>query len=177
MLVAIVVLVATWFLVSLFGYVVHRSLHQSWSGTAYKRHMTHHQQCYPSTDYQSIEYRDPGKDSTVLTFAIASIPMLAIPFILHFLGIVGWVLTTTMVIEMLLFGLANDRVHDWFHLTEHPANRFKVFRRWNALHFQHHIEMDTNFGIFSFGWDKVFGSYKRAGSLPTDYQSRFEEDK
>jgi sterol desaturase/sphingolipid hydroxylase (fatty acid hydroxylase superfamily) len=153
-------LLGTYIAVSLFGYGIHRALHQPWTGKLYERHKTHHFTLFPPEDYQSDVYRDPGKDNTVFSFAIASVPMLAAPIILASCGVVGWWLAGAMEIEMLLFGWAADHIHDRFHLTGDPLNKWLVFRRWNARHYQHHVDTQSNLTIFDPFWDKVFGTYK-----------------
>lgn len=154
------VLAATYMGVSLFGYGVHRALHQPWAGKLYERHLTHHQELYPTTNYQSEKYRDPGKDNTVISFAIAAIPMIATPIILASCGVVGWGLAGAMEAEMILFGWAADYFHDHFHLTGDGWNKWVSFRSWNARHYIHHIDTQKNLTIFDPLWDKVFGTYK-----------------
>jgi sterol desaturase/sphingolipid hydroxylase (fatty acid hydroxylase superfamily) len=139
---------------------MHRSLHQSWAGRFNKSHMAHHQKLYPPSDYQSETYRNPGKDNTVFIFVIPSIFMLAIPVVLGAVGVVAWWLTGVMVAEMLMIGWLHDTIHDAFHLTGHPLNKWRAFREWNRLHFVHHQDMSRNYGIFGFGFDKVFGTFE-----------------
>jgi sterol desaturase/sphingolipid hydroxylase (fatty acid hydroxylase superfamily) len=130
--------------------------------------MAHHQKLYAVvpdvSNYKSDVYRDPGKDNTVWIFGVAALPMLAIPIILGCLGVVGWWLVGMMEVEMLLFGWLNDHIHDQFHLTQTIWQKVPAFRRWDACHLQHHFDMSCNFGIFGFGFDKVFGTFKNIES-------------
>src|SRR5512135_1267875 len=96
------------FISSLFGYVVHRSLHQTWTGRLNKKHMTHHLILYPPTDYLSDKYRQAGIDNTVVTFAIAAIPLVAVPIILGLMGILPLSLVITALIVMGLMGFLHD---------------------------------------------------------------------
>lgn len=138
-------------------------------GEAHRRHMCHHQELYPVRSYQSETYRDPGKNSTVLTFVWASIPMVGAPILFAASGWIGWITMAIVVAEMLLFGWLSDLIHDQFHLLRSPLNRFAAFRRWNELHYQHHLgDMQTNFGIFDYGFDKLFGTYHQGVAIPTD---------
>jgi sterol desaturase/sphingolipid hydroxylase (fatty acid hydroxylase superfamily) len=144
---------------TLFGYVVHRSLHQSWTGKLNRAHMTHHLKLYPPSDFYSEKYRDPGGDNTVKIFAFAAVPIVAFPIILGVLGILPLGLTIISVVEMLFIGWLHDYLHDSFHILEHPLLRFRLFRHWIDLHYLHHVKMQTNFGIFSFIWDRVFRTF------------------
>jgi sterol desaturase/sphingolipid hydroxylase (fatty acid hydroxylase superfamily) len=151
--------VLTYLVVSLFGYVVHRSLHQSWTGKLNKAHMTHHLKLYPPSDFYSDKYRDPGGDNTAHIFALAALPIVAAPFILWLCGVLSLCLTLFIVVEMLFIGWLHDYLHDAFHITNHPLTKFKLFSRWIDLHYLHHIKMQTNFGIFSFHWDRLFRTF------------------
>lgn len=62
--------------------------------------------------------------------------------------------------EAALIGYLHGYIHDSFHLTGHWLERFKHFSHLRALHFRHHFNMKINFGIFWFGWDRVFKTFK-----------------
>lgn len=153
------VLLAVFILVNLFGYVAHKCLHQSWTGRFNQAHMTHHLKLYPSTDFFSEEYRDPGRDNTVIIFGMASLPILALPIIFYFLGFLSSSLMIIALVEMLFLGWLHNYLHDAFHISNHWLNRFNLFKHWVRLHYQHHVNMQTNFGIFSFILDKLFGTF------------------
>jgi len=146
-----------------FGYVVHWSLHQSWMGTFNNSHMTHHLKLYPPEDYSSDSYRWAGKDSTVWIFAVASIPVLAVPVILFFAGVLSLFTTIAVLATMLGQGFLHNYIHDAFHVKNHWMNRVPVlkdiFHRWNHLHYLHHVDMSKNYGIFAFFFDRLFGTY------------------
>jgi sterol desaturase/sphingolipid hydroxylase (fatty acid hydroxylase superfamily) len=163
-MVAIFITALISFLVSsLFGYVVHRSLHQPWSGRLNKKHMTHHLSLYPPTDYLSDKYREPGKDNTVFVFAAFAVPVVATPIILGVLHILPLVLVITSIAVMAIMSFLHDYLHDAFHIRHHFLTKIPVFRqlfaRWGRLHYLHHVNMQTNFGIFTFFLDKVFGTF------------------
>lgn len=151
------------FVSSLFGYVVHRALHQPWMGRLNKKHMTHHLILYPPTDYLSDKYRKAGKDNTVITFTIAAIPLALTPIVLGIVGVLPLSLVVTALVVMGLMGYLHDYLHDSFHIKNHFLNRIPgvkvIFGYWNKLHYLHHIDMQKNFGIFLFHWDHVFRTY------------------
>ena len=152
-------ILATFVFTTLFGYVVHRSLHQSWTGSLNRSHMIHHQKLYPPSDFYSEKYRDPGGDNTSRIFALAAIPVVALPIVLWLCGILSLGLAILVVAEMLLIGWLHDYLHDAFHITNHPLTKFKWFNRLIDLHYLHHIHMSSNIGIFSFWWDRLLGTF------------------
>lgn len=161
MLMGLFALILVFILVSFFGYVVHWLLHQSFMGRWNKAHMTHHEVLYPPCDYFSETYRHAGKDNTFIPFAIASLPLLGLPWVLLGFGVISFPLTIIIVLEMLLIGFLHDYLHETFHVPSHWLNRFKTVKKWNKRHYQHHVRMETNFGIFFFVWDRLFGTFNK----------------
>ena len=163
MIAILITALVAFFVSSLFGYVVHRSLHQPWTGELNKKHMTHHLILYPPTDYVSEKYRNAGVDNTVYTFFFAAIPLVATPIILGVLGILPLSLVITALIVMGAMGYLHNYIHDAFHIKNHFLSRIPVLRNifayWNRLHYLHHVDMQKNFGIFLFHWDHVFKTF------------------
>lgn len=160
----LIALVFFYFLTNLFGHFVHWVLHQPWSGFLNKAHMAHHIDLYPPENYFSETYKTPDfKESTPKFFAIAAIPLLLLPFVLWFFGLFPITVALICLLEIFIIGAIDYYVHDWFHITNHWANKApilnKMFKKWNHLHYLHHIDMTKNFGIYSYFWDKVFKSY------------------
>lgn len=163
MLAILITAFIAFFISSLFGYVVHRSLHQPWMGKLNQKHMTHHLTLYPPTDYLSDKYRDAGKDNTVIIFSIAAIPLVAIPIVLGIFGILSLSLVITTLVVMGIMGFLHSYLHDSFHIRNHFLTRIPVVRDifdyWVKLHYLHHVDMQKNFGIFLFHWDHVFRTF------------------
>lgn len=153
----------SFFISSLFGYVVHRALHSEWTGRLNKKHMTHHLLLYPPTDYLSDKYRDAGGDNTVYIFGAAAIPLVATPIVLGVMGIIPLSLVITALVVMGLMGFLHSYLHDAFHIRNHWILRVPVlgviFSKWVKLHYLHHVDMQKNFGIFLFHWDHVFRTF------------------
>lgn len=149
---------------SLFGHVIHYCIHQPWTGFVHRSHLHHHNVLYPPSDFTSIVYRDAGKFSTPKFFLIAAIPLILAPIVLCCLHIISWPIMLTVLVVEGIMGFLHDYLHDAFHIRAHwlysvPVIR-KMFRRWVGLHYLHHVgKMDRNFGIFSFLWDRIFGSF------------------
>jgi sterol desaturase/sphingolipid hydroxylase (fatty acid hydroxylase superfamily) len=153
-------IIITYFIGSLFGYVVHYALHQKWSGKLNKSHMAHHIELYPAEDFFSDTYREAGSSSTARLFLIASLPLALIPITLYLFKIISLSVGITALVVAAIMGALHDYIHDSFHITNHWLNNLPIFRKWLELHKVHHSFMQRNFGIFSFGWDIVFRSYK-----------------
>lgn len=157
-------IVLTSIMTSLFGYLVHRSLHLPALGRFNRSHMAHHK-LYPINDFLSKEYRDAGKDSTIITFAIASIPMILLPIILGILNIIPILIVLITLFIMILIGILHDRIHNFIHIENHFLNKVpiinKLFVKWIELHKVHHMDYSKNFSIFFFLWDKVFKTYEK----------------
>jgi hypothetical protein len=153
----------TFFISSLFGYVVHYSLHQKWTGNLNRLHMTHHLKLYPPSDYLSDTYRQAGKDNTVKIFALFAIPLVAAPFILLALHVLTLPTFITALIVEGLMGFLHDYLHDSFHIRNHILTRIPgvrvIFAYWNHLHYLHHVDMQKNFGIFLFHWDHILRTF------------------
>lgn len=146
-------------ILSLFGYVLHRMLHQPYMGKFYRSHLVHHFKLYPPEHFSSLVYREPGKDNTVIVFLMFGAPLIVLPIVLCFWGVISWPVFVCASICLAVFGGLNNYLHDAFHLTEHWLLRYGWFKRLVALHYLHHVHVQSNYGIYWFGWDKVFGSY------------------
>ena len=154
----------TFFVASLFGYVVHRILHQKWSRRLYQAHMTHHIKLYPPTDFSSEKYRDSGKDSTPKFFMLAGLPLIIIPIILYLFNWVSSPVFITILTVEILIGFLNDYLHDAFHIKNFWLHKVPYIGLWfsslTRLHYFHHVDMGSNYGIFSFIWDRIFQTFR-----------------
>jgi len=163
MLAILLTVLVAFFVSSLFGYVVHRSLHQPWTGRLNQKHMTHHLTLYPPTDYLSDVYRQAGADNTVFIFGFLAIPVVILPIVLGILGLISITLVITAIVVMALMSFLHSYLHDAFHIRNHFLTRLPIigdiFARWVNLHYLHHVDMKTNYGIFLFHWDKVFKTF------------------
>ena len=163
MLSILITALITFLVASLFGYVVHKSLHQSWTGILHEKHMTHHLKMYPPEDYLSDKYRSAGADNTLFIFGIAAIPLVAIPIILGIFHILPWSLMITSLLVMGVMSFLHSYLHDSFHIRNHWLYHVPVVKHWFSwwvyLHWLHHQNMETNYGIFLFFLDRWLGTY------------------
>jgi len=163
MLNILLITLATFLVGNFAGYVVHRTLHCRWSGRAYKDHLHHHNRIYPPSDYLSDEYREPPVDAEQGKYYIAAFILLCTPFLLW-----HWAYFLVAVVEAILVLKANAWVHDILHIRGHAFERFKFFNWLRAVHFQHHVNVHTNFGIFVFYPDKLLCTYAGKRELPVN---------
>lgn len=163
MVAALLLIFSTFLVTSLFGYVAHWCLHQSWAGKFNASHMTHHLKLYPPEDFTSEVYRNAGKDSTPKFFAIAALPLILAPFVLWFFGIFSLSSVIVVLAMEAVMGFLHDYLHDSFHIKNHWLTRTPllnvIFGRWIQLHYLHHVDMGKNFGIFAFHWDRIFKTF------------------
>lgn len=143
-----------------FGYWGHRALHQSWTGPLNEAHMSHHLKLYPPSDFSSNEYRDAGKDSTTWTFLGAGLPLLLSPVVACILGFIGILTGIWLATVISVIGLMHAYIHDWLHLNMHWFHRIPGAKHLIEIHRVHHIDMSKNFGIFTFFWDRIAGTYE-----------------
>jgi len=152
-------IIFTFALLTLLGYAFHAMFHKPWSGQFFKAHMNHHLKQYPPTDFYSDTYRYAGKDNTVVLFGLVFSPLVVTMIVLTATGAVSLFLGLSVLAEMGIIGWLNNSLHDSFHLRNTFWERFAFFERLKKLHFQHHVNMQSNYGIFSFVWDKIFRTY------------------
>lgn len=160
-MIEIAVLFTTFILLTFLGYGFHWMFHQPWSKRFYVAHMNHHTKQYPPTDFYSDKYRDPGKDNTVLLFAFAFAPFVITTIALTATASISLFLGLSILAEMAIIGVLNNSLHDSFHLRKTFWHRFKFFDRLTKLHYQHHIDMRMNYGIFNFTFDRIFRTFKQ----------------
>ena len=146
---------------TLVGWLGHWVLHQRWAGPLYRGHMNHHTKQYPPGDLKSESYRSAGREDSTFIFT----PILTLAFALFVYGLVKLNVEAGLLVfvlaEALVIGFLHDWVHTQFHLTKTVLDRWGWFRKLRELHFTHHRRMAHNFGIFWFGWDRVFRTYRR----------------
>lgn len=148
-----------YFVSTLLGYLIHKLFHKEWMGFAAKSHLVHHNIKYPPGDLISDKYRHAGKNTTILLFIPIVIGALSFTVFLGYVGILTPFYAALGAIEILLITYLHNALHDAFHVHNSFWNRIPGFKKMQGLHFEHHLKMDTNFGIFDFTWDKIFKTY------------------
>lgn len=164
MLAVFLTILISFLVTTLFGYAIHWSLHQTWAGQFNVAHMTHHLKLYPPEDFTSDVYRHAGKDSTPKFFAVAAIPLILTPILLWAFGVLALHLAVIVLVVEGTMGFLHDYIHDAFHINNHWMSRVPVlkdiFKKWVDIHYVHHVDMTKNYGIFTFLWDRLIGTYR-----------------
>ena len=162
MLAALLTALSAYLLTSFLGYVVHWLMHQKWTGRLREGHMQHHVVFYPPKDLQSDTYRSAGSAASVWVFLTILLSLMFLPVLLAVCDVISVTSAVFAVVSMAVVGIANDVIHDSFHIRNHPLSRWLPgFKRMQHLHFIHHCNMKKNFGIYSFVADRVFRTLRK----------------
>jgi len=156
----IVVFAVSLLTATFFGHAIHWALHQRWSRVFNRAHMEHHCDLYPPGRLSSDKYRLPRwYHRGALLFTPPLLIILATAGgLLWLLGAPWWTLVVFGIV-LIGFGLFNDAAHDTMHIRQYPLMKHRWYRNMRKLHYLHHVDMKTNFGIVSFTWDKVFRTF------------------
>lgn len=160
-----ITIIITFIIGSLVGYVMHWLMHTKLNKTEWFKpialsHNVHHK-LYTIYDYESDTYRSSGKDTSTLVF----VPIITLSIIL--LSVIFWFafqsfwIYPIILIEGIIVGVLNEKIHDYFHIKNHWLNKYYWFRRLKMIHWYHHKHPKTNHGIIWFGPDKLFGTFKK----------------
>lgn len=161
MLALICTVLITYVYSTFLGYCVHWAIHQPWAGLFYKAHMIHHLELYPNTRLVSDKYLSAGSKSTVYTFVVAFTPFFLIPILTFCYDITTLAQSISILLVMGFVGFVNDFIHDSYHVKNHWLNMvIPHYSRLRKLHFIHHLNMNKNFGIYGFYYDKLFNTHK-----------------
>jgi sterol desaturase/sphingolipid hydroxylase (fatty acid hydroxylase superfamily) len=147
---------------TLAGHLLHWRMHRK----KWRSHMYHHAVTYPKDDLRSSAeegYRSSGAFSGWITFAVpVSAVVVALVCSLHAAG-VSWLTCAAVASGCAIIGYMHGAIHDAMHVEGHWLGKIVPgFGKLQRLHDQHHRNMKTNFGIVSFLWDRVFGTYRDA---------------
>lgn len=142
------------------GYFSHRFFHNVRSKRFYQAHRTHHFSVYPKHDLISKTYRSAGKDNTFYLFAAIFAPIVIAAIILTLTSVIPFWMGIMILFEMLIISIVNEFLHNAFHLEKSLWHHFPNFKKLRTLHFIHHSFTRKNFGIYSYIFDKIFGTYR-----------------
>lgn len=161
MLLAAVVIACSYIVASFFGWLVHWTIHQRWSGPLYRAHMKHHLELYPPGDLISDRYKYPKwyEAGTALFFPFLLCVFVVVAGGLLLLGVPVWTVIVFIAVTC-TYGALSDVMHDSFHLRKFWMQRSALYVRYRESHFVHHVNMRANFGIISFTWDRLMGTFR-----------------
>jgi hypothetical protein len=152
-------IVASHYLASFLQATLHRVFgHWPGAGKLYQTHVYSHHGIYSGENLIAEKYNDEEKSVTHYYFVPVAVlevfAFLALP-----LGIF-----ITHVVAILSSYWAHLYVHEQFHLSKTRLARFAWFKRKRKLHLLHHRDTSANFGVLSFVWDRLMGTYRDAGA-------------
>lgn len=151
----VAVVVVSFFISELAGYIVHKLAHWPKTGLLYETHLVHHFKHYPPKRYTSKRYLGNLRTSFIWWFIPA--------FLL--IGILAWCilplsLFITALATMSTAAIVNTTLHDSFHVENHWLKRFKWHQRLVIIHYIHHINVKKNLGIYFFFFDVITNNFK-----------------
>lgn len=157
------VVVLSYFFVQASGYAIHRSLHWKFSGRANRAHSQHHTVLYDTEDhYLTDRYMaPPWYDLPFFYYAPAALLTLAVVYFLF-----PWFVVIILAIMLVVLGLANDYIHVAIHTKGHFLEKYAWFKTARKRHWQHHLDETTNYGIFTWETDRLFGTFVEPGGTP-----------
>jgi len=167
MIVSLIVFISIVYVISaLLGYLFHKLFHQKWAGFLATSHMVHHMERYPPEDLVSDAYRHAGKHTTILLFVPVVITALLITGLIGYIGLVSPLYSLIGAVEILIISYMHNALHDAFHVKNSLWHKVPGFKSMQNHHFTHHFQMDKNFGIFDFTWDRVFKTFEIGSNQP-----------
>lgn len=155
------VVIGTFFGTCLLGWLVHWSFHQKWSGFFYRGHYNHHFKQYPSNDMFSDIYRSAGLDSSGIWMPVIFSPLIGLLIYGMIVGWLSWVMGLMILATALITGWLHSYIHDATHLKKHWLQIIPWFANLVELHIQHHRNINSNLGIFFFGFDRLFNTFEK----------------
>ena len=154
-------IVASHYLMSFLQSVLHRALgHWPGAGKLYRIHVYSHHGIY-SADNLVMDKYSADEESVTHYYYLPVAVIEVIAFLALPLG-----MFITHVVAILSSYWAHLYVHEQFHLSKTWLARFAWFKRQRRLHLLHHRDTTANFGLLSFVWDRLMGTYRDVGAKP-----------
>jgi hypothetical protein len=147
--------ILSFLLVEVVGFSVHRLAHSPKSGKLFRDHLHHHAHAYPPSRYQTEKYLGDLKTSFLPYF----VPIFVVVNLVA-AGLLSWPLYLTFFVVTSAFSLANNYLHDSFHISSHWLRKFSWHKHLTATHQVHHQNVKKNLGIYWYGFDRLLGSYR-----------------
>lgn len=152
------VVIGAYLVAEVAGYITHALAHLRCMGPLNRAHMRHHTRYAPANFIQD-RYVDDGFGPW---YAPAFITASVIAFCLLPIG-----MACAAVLTFVAVAVVNDKLHDSYHVGDHPFTRFRWHRRLRALHYVHHKHVTKNVGIYAFWIDRLLHRFRSidAGTL------------
>jgi sterol desaturase/sphingolipid hydroxylase (fatty acid hydroxylase superfamily) len=147
------VAIASYYLMAIVQTVLHRDYgHRKRINAVFEAHAIGHHGLYNRNNLQTDEFEDC--ESTALNYY--GIPIVAFAALIYaYLGPLIMIAHLSGVFATFRWHLY---LHEHYHLTESPLERFAWFRKKRQLHFVHHQDARYNFAVVEFWIDRVMGT-------------------
>jgi sterol desaturase/sphingolipid hydroxylase (fatty acid hydroxylase superfamily) len=156
-LIFLAVAVATYYVMSIVQTVLHRDFgHRRRIDAVFSAHAIGHHGLYNKNRLKTEKFEDC--ESHALNYY--GIPIVAIAALSFWLG--GLLVMTANLIGVIFTFRWHMYLHEHYHLTDTPLERFAWFRKKRELHFIHHEDARYNFAVVEFWIDNLMGTRKEA---------------
>ena len=135
-------------------FAAHYLMHQRWTGPLWESHQLHHKLYNPK--HQTTQTFNPVGWKSFRFRAMIFCFVTALLF-----AVLPFTMAITMCFEIIVLAIATDYIHDATHTSDHKLRRYGWFRYLQDLHWIHHANVKKNFGVLTFFYDKLIGSYDR----------------
>ncbi len=142
---ALIILILSFGCTTFNVWCIHWLFHRRWLIKLYSNHLEHHS----------------SNQEDRFLFSRISIPFLVLIILFTIFGIYTTVNGTIILISTILCTGLHDFMHYHFHKKNSYYNKYAWFQKLRRRHFDHHRNMNTNYGIIFFGWDKLFRTLLR----------------
>ena len=152
-LIFIAVAVASYYVMSIVQTVLHRDFgHRNRIPAVFSAHAIGHHGQYPKEKLKTETFVDC--ESHALNYY--GIPIVAV-------AALAWVVGGPLIMTANLLGVFftfrwHMYLHEHYHLTKTPLERFAWFRKKRELHFIHHRDARYNFAVVEFWIDNLMGT-------------------
>ncbi len=148
--------VASHYFASFIQATLHRAAgHWPGAGKLYRTHTFSHHAIYTADNLVSEKYKYDDEES-ITHYYFAPVAVFEVfAYLVLPLGIF-----VAHLVSIFASYRAHLYVHEQFHLSKTWLSRFAWFKRMRKLHLLHHRDMTANFGLLSFVWDRLMGTYR-----------------
>ena len=156
-LIFLAVAVASYYVMSIVQTVLHKDFgHRQRIRAVFSAHAIGRHGIYHKNNLRTKTFEDC--ESHALNYY--GIPIVVVAILTWWAG--GLLVMTANLVGVFFTFRWHMYLHEHYHLTETPLERFAWFRKKRALHFIHHEDARYNFAVVEFWIDNLMGTRKEA---------------
>ena len=137
--------------------------HHRVGGILYRNHINFHHRRYARGNLaraaSDTEFAENDGNNTPFFLIPVGLVVIGLYFILRI------DLFTAVILSAALSFYLHVHLDNQYHVEGSYLGRFGWFRRKQQLHFMHHLHANTNFAVIDFFWDRLLGTFRRAGKV------------